>query len=81
MSGGAWAICPRCWFRRRHSDLRQEWTTLYVCRECWDPRPAWLDPPTIDPLEGSPVPNARFDQDATNPTFTDDDNPVTPEDL
>jgi len=81
MSGGAWAICDRCSFKRRHLNLRVEWSGLFVCSDCFDPRPPWLDAPYINPLEAMPVPNARFDGDAENPNFIDTDNPVTPEDL
>lgn len=67
----------------RHNDARMSWTGSIVCPEDWDPRPPWLDPPYINPLEATPVPNARFDPDAdsTNLHFTDDDNPIGPEDL
>ncbi len=78
MSLGAWAICDRCGFKYRDATLRSEWTNLRVCTRCFDPRPAWLDPPYIDPLEGMPVPDARFDPE---PVFTDDNNPVEPGDL
>lgn len=54
---------------------------MFVCSDCFDPRPPWLDPPHINPLETMPVPNARFDNDADNPNFIDTDNPVAPEDL
>ena len=46
--------------------------------KCRDPRPPWLDAPFIDPLEGMPLPNARLKKDEA---FTDDDNPVTGDDL
>lgn len=75
---GAWASCDRCDFRVRDAECKQEWTGLKVCARCYDPRPPWLDPPVIDPLEGSPVPNARFQR---TPIFADDDNPVTAEQL
>lgn len=82
MSGGAWAICDRCSWKRRHSDCVVEWTGLFVCRDtCRDPRPVWLDAPYINPLETMPVPNARFDGDAENPNFIDTDNPITGDDL
>jgi hypothetical protein len=81
MSGGAWAICDRCSFKRRHLNLRVEWSGLFVCSDCFDPRPPWLDAPYINPLETMPVPNARFDNDAENPNFIDTDNPITGDDL
>lgn len=58
--GGAWAICDRCAFKRRHADLRKEWTGLMVCDECYDVRPPDMSPPRIVP-EGLPVRNARPD--------------------
>lgn len=78
MAGGAWAECDRCGFRVRHSMCSIEWTGAFVCTKCRDPRPPWLDPPYIDPMEGTPLPNARFKKDEV---FTDDDNPVTGDDL
>lgn len=78
---GPWAICPRCWFRRRDANLRMEWTGIRVCSDCWDTRPPWLDPPRINPMEAAPIPDARLDQDANSPTFTDDNNPITADDL
>lgn len=36
---GEWnAICDRCGFKRKMSDLRKEWTGLMVCKEEWEPR-------------------------------------------
>jgi hypothetical protein len=37
------AICDRCGFKYRHSQLRLEWTGLMVCsgpdtNGCWEPR-------------------------------------------
>lgn len=31
-------ICPRCGFKKNSAEIRQEWTGLYVCEPCWDPR-------------------------------------------
>jgi len=75
---GAWAACDRCDFRVRHAECRTEWSGAFVCPKCYDPRPAWLDPPVIDPLEGAPLPNARLQR---TPIYLDDDNPVTADDL
>lgn len=34
-----WMICDRCGKRYRRSDMREEWTGLWVCtRGCWEPR-------------------------------------------
>lgn len=82
MSGlGPKSVCDRCGFTVRHRSCRQEWTSLWVCGDCFDPRPPWLDAPYINPLETMPVPNARFDNDADNPNFIDTDNPITGDDL
>lgn len=37
---GDWnAICDRCGFKYKFSQLRKTWDGLYVCREkCWEPR-------------------------------------------
>lgn len=58
--GRPWASCDRCAFNLRLDELRDEWTGLRVCRDCYDPRPRDLDPPRIYP-EGLPIPGARPD--------------------
>jgi len=58
VSGGAYGICDRCSFKKRHVQLKTEWTGFLVCDECYDPRPADLDAPRIY-AEGLPVRNAR----------------------
>ncbi len=36
---GTWlAICDRCGFEHRNTQLRLEWTGLRVCRECFEER-------------------------------------------
>lgn len=36
---GEWnAICSRCSLKYKSSQLRKEWTGLYVCTHCWEPR-------------------------------------------
>lgn len=37
-SGDWLAICDRCGFEHFASQLKQEWTGLRVCHECWEPR-------------------------------------------
>lgn len=32
------AICDRCGFRFKSTQLRKEWQGLMVCKECWEPR-------------------------------------------
>lgn len=75
---GAWAECDRCGFRRRHNTCRIEWSGAFVCEPCFDPRPPWLDAPSIDPMEATPVANARFE---SVPVFLTDGDPVTGDDL
>jgi len=32
-------ICDRCGFKRKSSDVREEWNGLIVCKDtCWEPR-------------------------------------------
>ena len=34
-----WMICDRCGGKFRYSDMKEEWTGLWVCtRGCWEPR-------------------------------------------
>lgn len=73
------ALCDRCKFSVKHDACRVEWTGLFVCRDCFDPRPPFLDPPRVSVHEGAPVKNARLDE--TNYTFADDEDPVTADDL
>jgi ribosome-binding protein aMBF1 (putative translation factor) len=36
---GQWnAVCDRCGTTHKNVDLRQEWTGLRVCSDCYDPR-------------------------------------------
>lgn len=57
---GTWlAVCDRCGFQRRNTDVRLEWTGLRVCPSCYDERhpqefmrgkpdrqaPPWTRPP------------------------------------
>jgi len=33
------AICDRCGFKRKFSELKKEWTGLWVCEDtCWEAR-------------------------------------------
>lgn len=72
------AVCDRCGFTVQHNACSIEWTNLFVCGDCKDPRLVYLDPPHIDPKEGAPVKNARLHPAAV---YLDDDNPVTEDDL
>jgi len=36
---GLWnAICDRCGFKFKNTDLKQTWDGLMVCASCWEPR-------------------------------------------
>lgn len=36
---GDWnALCQRCGFKYKASQLKKEWTGLHVCSHCWEPR-------------------------------------------
>lgn len=51
-AGNPWGICDRCGFKHRRSGpgaLRKEWTNLWVCQPCWDPRPPDMTPPVVWP--------------------------------
>lgn len=64
-----WAICDRCGFKYRRSQLRKEWTGLLVCPADYDPKPAELRPPPVRP-EGVPVRDPRPEP---TPIFRDPD--------
>lgn len=68
---GTWlAVCDRCGFNFRNTELRLEWTGLRVCGECWEPRhpldslqgiadrqaPAWVRPEPEDVSVGTVTP-------------------------
>lgn len=72
----AYGICQRCGWQWPLNKIRKEWTSLRVCPDCFDPKPADMSPPNIKP-EGLPLPNAA-------PEPTDrflSDNEVTEADL
>lgn len=69
---GSWnAICDRCGFRYKADKLKEEWTGLYVCKGCWEPRHPQ------DFLRGreedTSVPFSRPDDDGTGAAGTDVD--------
>jgi len=67
--GGVRAICDRCGFEYRLSELKKEWTGLMVCHSDFDRRPAELKAPKVKP-EGLPKPNARPEYDDETPNTT-----------
>lgn len=68
--GQPWGICDRCNFKRRLSVLRFEWTSLRVCEECYDPKPAQLEAPNVAP-EGLPVDQPRPNIEQSGPNLTE----------
>ena len=66
---GDWnVICDRCGMKRKASECRTTWDNLFVCRECWMPRPPQ------DFVRGVPddqtVPTARPDVIASQGSTT-----------
>lgn len=60
-SGNPWGICDRCagkYRRRGVNALVKEWTGLWVCPRCWDPKPPQMTPPQVWP-EGVAIPDAK----------------------
>lgn len=63
--GAVRAICDRCGFEYRLSELRKEWTGLMVCASDYDRKPPELSAPKVKP-EGVPKRNARPDNQVDN---------------
>ena len=65
-AGNHWVNCPRCGLDYRHSQMKKEWTGLWVCAEkCWEPRHPQdfvrAIPDKIAPQEPiRPIPTATF---------------------
>ena len=38
------AICDRCGFRYKYTQLKKEWTGFFVCPECYEPKEPQLEP-------------------------------------
>ena len=49
IAGRPWGICDRCSDKYRRDQLKLEWTSLWVCATCWDPRPPEMTPPQVWP--------------------------------
>lgn len=43
----ALAICDRCGFRYKYSQIREEWNGSRVCPECFENKHPQLDPPKV----------------------------------
>ena len=55
-------ICDRCGFKYKLLDLKEEWTGLLVCDECWDAKDP-LEFPTNFPTDPESVRNPSPDDD------------------
>ncbi len=40
----SFAICDRCGFRYKYTQLKKEWTGFFVCPECYEPKEPQLEP-------------------------------------
>jgi len=58
IAGDPWAICDRCGFKYRRSELRKEWTGLLVCKADFDPKHPQLTGPRV-PADRIAVRDAR----------------------
>ena len=78
--GDANAICDRCGFKFKHSELQREWTGLLVCTTsgsgCWEPRHPQDRLHAV--RDRQTVPNARPEQ---ADDFILDNTPITPAQL
>ncbi len=43
----ALAICQRCGFRVDYLKLKEEWTGLWVCPDCYEPKHPQLETPRV----------------------------------
>ena len=43
----SFAICDRCGFRYKYTQLKKEWTGFFVCPECYEPKNPQIDPVSV----------------------------------
>lgn len=43
----ALAICDRCGFQYKYTEIKEEWTGVRVCPDCFEPKHPQLEPPKI----------------------------------
>jgi hypothetical protein len=43
----ALAICDRCGFRSKYTEIREEWNGSRVCRECFETKHPQLESPKV----------------------------------
>jgi hypothetical protein len=53
------AVCDRCGLDCRHSELRREWSGIYVCPKCFETKHPQLTPRKIPGGEPRPLLHAR----------------------
>lgn len=53
------AVCDRCGLDCRHSELRREWSGVFVCPKCFETKHPQLTPRKVPGGEPRPLPNAR----------------------
>jgi hypothetical protein len=53
------AVCDRCGLDCRHSELRKEWSGVYVCPKCFETKHPALTPRRIPGGEPRPLLHAR----------------------
>jgi hypothetical protein len=53
------AVCDRCGLDCRHSELRKEWSGVYVCPKCYEAKHPALTPRKFPPGEPRPLLHAR----------------------
>jgi len=58
----AQAICDRCGIQVKYQQLKEEWTGLMVCMDCWDPKTA-LEFPMNFPSDPESLRDPRPDND------------------
>ena len=56
----ALAICDRCGFRSKYTEIREEWNGSRVCRECYETKHPQLEAPNVRP-DAEALRNARPD--------------------
>lgn len=59
--------CQRCQHKRKHFEMKLEWTGLLVCADkCWEPKHPSLTPPVIREDISVPRANGSKDLSATS---------------
>ena len=59
------ALCDRCSFEYKLSELKEEWTGFKVCSECYEPKHPQLEPtPHVSDPEALYKPRPNNDQEA-----------------